>query len=100
MRLGLLLLLGRGGNAQGGLSNAPSLNRPVSIDDMGHDVISNGPEACRPTAEKPGGPGLPQCPEAASSARPAGPARPPAPQHPTPPHSPTPTKTTPQPPHP
>src|SRR5262249_44368861 len=78
--LALVSLAACGGNTQGGLSNAPGINRPANPDDMGHDVISNGPEACRPTPEHPNGPRLPARPEAGSSAKPGGSARRPPPQ--------------------
>jgi hypothetical protein len=58
-----------GGNAKGGLSNAPNPNRPWSEDDRGRDVIANGPEACGPTREHPERSKLPQCPETSSSAK-------------------------------
>ena len=65
----LLFLCACGGNAQGGAANVPSLNKPWGPEDRGHDVISNGPEACGPSKTQPDGAKLPQCPEQASSAK-------------------------------
>jgi hypothetical protein len=72
-------IAGCGGNAQGGTVNVPSINRPWTPEDMDHDVIANGPEACGPTKERPQGSKLPQCPEQASSAK-VKPSAPPSPQ--------------------
>ncbi|HEX9297414.1 MAG TPA: hypothetical protein VF881_16340, partial [Polyangiaceae bacterium] len=75
-------LLACPGASQSGLSNTPSLNRPWGPEDRGHDVIANGPEACGPTRERPGGSKLPQCPEQANSAGSARPKAPPPPSAP------------------
>ena len=35
-----------GTQTQGGLANVPAIDRRLSADDRGHDVIANGPESC------------------------------------------------------
>jgi len=65
--IGLLLVCSCGGT-QEGLSNVKSLNTAPS-EDLGHDVIANGPEACSPGVGKSEAVRLPQCPETASSAK-------------------------------
>jgi hypothetical protein len=70
-RWAVLLFLAACGNttAQGGATNVPDLNKPWGPEDRGHDVISNGPEACGPSVKRPEGANLPQCPEVAGSTK-------------------------------
>jgi hypothetical protein len=62
-----------------GLSNAPSLNRKWTSDDVQHDVIANGPESCPKEGEDPLAPKgqlRRDCPEAPAAPRGNAPAIP------------------------
>ena len=66
-----------GTQTQGGLANVPALDRRLTADDRGHDVIANGPESCGGPTKGDKSKRPPQCQEGVVS-----PARAPGPPPP------------------
>jgi hypothetical protein len=77
MALALTLAGCPGWRYQGGLANAPGLNRPFDPEDFAHDAIANGDESC-PKSGRPEDDRLflrwPKCGGSIIPARPAAPA--------------------------